>query len=563
MRWRIPFEKPPARLSAAWVYLDGELILGPDDFDQDVDDARRTRLVPSGSHELRVKVASKPGAKLDVDVRASEVFTDTIRETTTGENGILEVTNVAVDHPMFSPNGDDYHDTALFNADNLPDDAKLNKSAYDYHLDWNWSLIDADSCDTVDAGLSGTTPVNSPTNVRAHWDGTTSSGTTVGDGSYLYEYQVDLVRSDGTVVDSATATARGVLVDSSETDYEPVSFDDRCDPDTDPNNCRCPQGTADGVRCSYTRVRDLEAVKDASKVDTGKFITTTKDPATGRHRVVVDLRSWNGGGLVPQHNARYRNLEELQSFISTLTGVPADPNDTRLFNFDYVQLGYSTPVVKEYGVVSGFNHFLLDAMTDRDGKMRIGGTTVDLGAMLDSGETPLPEGYTIQNPRTDEHCAINGNTDGKTAFRAKACGHVRTANLDPGGTNLGIYTLQSRMFDVTFDGKGTTRDTHCIINGIIDCRVRTIQRDAELTAAGTEYIESTDGTIRRARDSETSASGLPALVVHSDRHIIDDGTDSVLDGVCSKSVASGAGMSTRLDFAAGAVSPVCIINGII
>ena len=551
------------RLSAAWIYVDGDLVAGPDDFDQGVENLRRTLDVPAGSHEVNVRLASKPGAKLGVTIRAAEAIAPAgDQPTTTGDNGILEVSNVAVDHPLFSPNGDGYHDTALFNADNVPDDSQLDHANYDYHLEWSWSLIDADSCQTADTGITGTTQVNSPTNVQAHWDGTDTSGSTLGDGNYLYEYTVDLVRSDGAIIDSATATARGIVVDSNAgTDYGSPDFDGTCDASQDPDGCQCPDQTPEGVRCTFGWIPYIDHFDDPAGLDTSQFVTTTQD-TTGRYEVVVDLRSYNAGGLVPQHNASYADLDALQDYVSTLTGVPADPNDTRLFNFDYVQLGYSTPVVKETGVVDGFNHFLLDVITDKDGKITIDGQTIDLKAQLASDETPVPEGYAIQEARQGEHCGENGNTDGETTLKAKACTRNRSVNLDPGGTNLGIYTLQWQMFDVRYNGEGTTRDTTCIINGIFKCGVRTFHRDAELTAAGQQFVETTVGEVEEAREVSTSAGGIPSLVVHTDRRFSPNGNGRVLDGICSRSMAAGRGMRTPLDTATGAVSPACIINGI-
>lgn len=560
-------DRGEGRVSAAWVYVDGEFVVGPDEFDQETESLQRTLEVAEGEHEVRVRVASKPGAELGVEVKAANALhAEGDQPTTTGDNGILEVSNVAVDHPMFSPNGDGYHDTALFNADNLPGDLPGDLPGEEtgddeYRLEWSWNIIDAETCKRVPAGITGTTRVNSPTNVRALWDGTDGAGSAVDDGQYLYEYSVDLVRSDDRVIDSATATARGVLVDSSSPDTETRDFGARCDPGADPDACRCPADTPDGVRCTFGWIPYLEDFQEPSRVDTSQFITT-RDAEGERPEVVVDLREYNGGGLVPQTEATYRSVEELQSYVAALTGVAPDPDKTRLFNFDYIQLGYSTPVVEKEGVTSGFNHFLLDVITDANGELTIDGRTVDVGAMLASDQTPVPARFEIDNRRTGDGCAYNGNFDGEQTLRARSCSKLRTANLDPAGTNLGVYVLESKVFDIEVDDVGTSRGTHCIVNGIFKCGVRTFHRDADLTSAGVQYIEKNADTLLEARDVETRGSETPALVVHTDRTFVEGGGERPLDGVCARCIASGAAMSTPLDTATGAVSPSCIVNGI-
>jgi hypothetical protein len=277
---------------------------------------------------------------------------------------------------------------------------------------------------------------------------------------------------------------------------------------------------------------------------------------------VVDLREYNGGGLVPQTEASYESVEELQAYVAALTGVTPDPEQTRLFNFDYIQLGYSTPVLAKEGVTSGFNHFLLDVITNANGELTIDGRTVDLRAMLAADQTPVPDQFEIDNRRTGDECVYNGNFDGEQTLRARSCSKLRTANVDPAGTNLGIYVLESAVFDIEVDEVGTSRGTHCIVNGIFKCGVRTFHRDADLTSAGVQSIERDAETIVEAREVETRVPETPALVVHTDRRFVEGGVEEALDGFCASCLASGGGMSTPLDSATGAVSPSCIVNGI-
>lgn len=547
------------RVTAAWLYVDGEEVAGPNDFAAHVGSLQKTLEVDEGEHEVEVRIASKPESSVDLEIRAVEG--EPSEHTTEGEKGILEVKNVAVDHPLFSPNGDGYHDTVEFNADNemtrLPGDGR-----FDYRLDWDWTIVAADSCTKIDAGASGSKQVNSPTNVRYKWDGTTATGSVASDGNYIYRYHAELVRSDGLVVDEAVAHARGFVLDTSKPDYDPNIAADRCDPDVDPYDCECPDDTEEGTRCSFAWIPYLETFEDAGAVDTSAFLTAHEDDQTGRWEVAVDLRNYNGGGLIPQKNGEWESIEDLQQYVSTLTGVPVDPDAKRLFNFDYTQLGYSRPVVRHEGVRAGFNHFLLDVITDADGRITIDGHTIDLKSALASDTGAVPDEFKISNPRLGEECGYNGNTDGETDVRASSCTELRTANLDPGGTDLGIYIVQRQVFGFEVDGAGTVVDEVCIVNGIAKCGVRSLQRNADITFESRQYAETDE--ILEVRDVESLGESIPSLVGHTDRHFeFDDSTTTPIDGICASDTATRDAVSIPLDSGAGALPPVCIVNGIL
>ena len=547
------------RVSAGWISVDGELVAGPDHFSQEFHRYQDTFEVPAGDHELEVELASGPSAKLGIEVRAAAPGAD--NEVTMGENDILEVTNVAVDHPMFSPNDDGYHDTALFNADNLPSEKPGEETGdYEYFLEWSWTIIDADTCETVDTLLTGTTQVHSPANVQALWDGSTATGSLID----VYQYNVKYVRSDGLVIDTATAQAKGVLVEKTPPDYDSPNFGDTCDPADDPDGCRCPADTEPGTRCTFAWIPYVEDFQDPSAVDTSQFMTTTFDQATGRWEVVVDLTEYNGGGLVPQSDGVWASAQQLQDYVSELTGVPADTNQLRLFNFDFVQLGYSTPVVEGQGAVDGFNHFLLDLITDAQGHITVAGNTIDVQAVLaDESFENLPHDYWYFANRDGDECVHNGNTDGRNSVQAKSCSNVLAANLDPDNSDLGIYVLEKRMYDLHVNGLSTARDTHCIINGIYKCGVRSFQRDFNMRSTSDQFSHF-DGVYLERHDKQ-AASGVPALVTHVDRGPLTfdfAGRSDVLDGICSDDLAARDGMNIPLTSADGSVPSSCIINGI-
>ncbi len=558
---------------SATIYVNGEAVVEP----QQVAPGKRFRHsldLEAGTHTISVQLQSSPGSSLDVQVHSRP--SDEMEPLFIGDSGILEVTNIAVDHPLFSPNGDGYHDDTLFNADNYPRSLPGEElGIYDYHLDWSWEVIEASTCNSIGVVHAGTTQVNSPTNVQALWTGsaadsanvalssTTDTDTTVEDGSYLYKYDVTLMRSDGMLIDSTETELQGVEVESSsDPDFGDPVFGTECDPEVDKYQCECPEEPLpDGDRCTYASIHyDLASFDDPSQLDTSKFMTTSYDSDEDRYTVIVDLRTYNGGGLIPQGDGTWTNVEELQKYIEGLTGVPADGSQRRLFNFDFIQLGYSTGVVDGEGIVNGFNHFLLDVITDRYGNITIGSVTYDLETLLDDSTINVPKEFIINEERTGEECAYNGNTDGDTTVTAKGCTEVQVANLDPGETDLGIYRIESRIWDLRIDDLGTRRDQHCIVNGTYDCRVRTIHREGDMLLEHDHYVE--EDTIDQVRALGVKEAGVAAFIFDVDRHWGGEESTTPIDGICSKGLAVRDGtFDVPLDSAAGAVSESCIVNG--
>jgi hypothetical protein len=551
---------------------------------------RYTVRLPAGRHSLEVNAPAGEarGVTLSaVDLRPGQ-------DVVYGDSGVLELTGVMVDHPMFSPNGDHYHDTALFNADNFPRSLPGKDSGqFDYFLDWRWEIVEAESCDSLDIALTGRSEVDSPTNnVQALWDGSDdgataqvqphgsstsiAAGAAVPDGKYLYRYHASLTRSDGLVIDTVTSRAHSMLVDSTSSRW-PSSlgtastssvgsltnsgFIRRCDPQNDPDNCQCPSASSlpQGTRCTFASISSLEDFDDATTVPTSSFMETSYDSSADRWTVAVDLREFNGGGLVPQSNGTWQNIAELQSFVEDLTGVPADSSQDRLFNFDYVQLGYSTPVTPE-GATTGFNHFLLDVITDANGDLTIGTTSYDLAQIFANGGNSIPSKYQIANERDGDECYHNGNSDGEVEVEARSCTELRMANLDPGNTDLGIYRIKTRMFEFLIDGEGTARETSCTSNG---CSVRTIQRDAMMIGAERGVFTEEQAVVEIYDEYDAQYGGVPSVIIETDRAFVEGNDSRVFDGVCSRGVLSTYdSMEIPLDSGDGALPKVCIINGI-
>ena len=57
------------RVSAAWIHIDGELVIDPEPFSQNAERVTESYEITEGEHTLEVKLASKPGSFLTVDLR--------------------------------------------------------------------------------------------------------------------------------------------------------------------------------------------------------------------------------------------------------------------------------------------------------------------------------------------------------------------------------------------------------------------------------------------------------------------------------------------------------------
>jgi hypothetical protein len=296
---------------------------------------------------------------------------------------------------------------------------------------------------------------------------------------------------------------------------------------------------------------------DAEPVDKS-FITTTYDPVLDSYTVVVDLRDYNAGGLVPKARGVWASEGDLRQWVSDMTGVPVGTGDS-LFNFDYVQIGTTTGVTQIRPAFDSFNHFFLDAITDDFGVIRIpfGGATppsgIDLHARFNSDNLTPPQ-YVVSEPRAGDECAQSGNTDGTNGMRGKFCTY-NTAFPISDISDLGVYGLRTTVFDIQYDETQSRQDAFCNVVEGITCGVRTYQVAADqLEIHSDYYIETATGpAFNRSRGlSENGAVGLSFM---ADRELGED-------GVCARAVAIRDGLAVRMDSADGAVPDSCIINGI-
>lgn len=556
----------PEPYAAPFVWVDGDKIARPVSFSDDRTEETTVDL-GTGSHELKVKIVGQPDAWVDVEVREPFAAIGGTVDMVNAD-GSLRLTNVATDHPLLTPNGDGHHDDTVFNADVEPLNFLPGKDngTVDYFLDWEFSVIDLDTCATVDTGITGTTQVNSPTNVRTTWDGTDSTGTLLPNGNYAYVFNVTLVDQFGAVFGSIQSPTYGMIVDASPVDYGETATDlGQCDPGSDPTACHCPgsggvPGSAD-PNCSFEMVQHLlpEAgfpagtqvnYYDPSVIDKS-FITTTQDSSTGRYQVQVDLRTYSGGGLISKGDGVWASEAQLRQWVADMTGVPA-ASSGNLFNFDYVQLGTSTGVNLLGRSNHSFNHFFLDAITDDDGFITVGGVSTDLASAF-TDDLGAPAAYQVDG-RTADECTENANTNGVDEIRAKFCAYNTAVSLSE-TTDLGVYDLRSTLFGIEYNGQGTTQDALCLQNGIFSCGIRTVRVPADSLKIESNYFTESGGVAQFTRTTSVDFSDIAAVAFGANRS---DGTD----GVCSRAVATKGGLAVRMDSADGAVPSTCLINGV-
>jgi hypothetical protein len=570
-------------MGKAFLSVDGMSIAEPEDYDDGT--VEQTMSLVSGSHGLGVRAVGKPGGYVDVEVRRlasgsgdggpglpspGEVIIDpeTGALDMVNADGSVRLQNVATDHPLLTPNGDGHHDTTVFQALTTPlnDLPGLDQGTTAYYLDWAFQIVNLDSCSSIDPGLSGMEQIHSPTMVETTWDGTDATGALLPPGNYGYSFDVTIVDEFGAQFGRISSPELGIVIDPSPTDYlESADYLGNCNSSTDPSACRCPgvdgfPGTPD-PNCEFTWLVDLLPeigsplstvgnYRDPSVIDKS-FITTNYDPATGRYTVIVDLTNYNAGGLVPKHRGVWPDEDSLRQWVADMTGVPKSTGDS-LFNFDYIQLGTST-AVDQNGVRYSLNNFLVDAMTDDAGTLRVGGANTPLSVYFNNDVSPPPQ-FALTAPRAGDECTYAGNTNGVDSARAKFCAY-NTAVRVGDTTDLGIYSLRTTLFDIEYNGARSKQDQICTITTFFQCGVRTFKVAADTLEIDSSFYVDNGGNPAFTRSETTQLNDATGVSFSADRG---DGEG----GVCSRAVATRGGLAIRMDAADGAVPDSCVINGI-
>lgn len=165
-------DDPPhgQRVSAAWISIDGELVIGPDPFDQNTAEIKAPYTVAAGTHELSVKLASKPGSFLSIELYLISTDAD--------GDGLSNDEEISV------------YGTDPFNAD-TDDDGLLDGEEVEY---WS-SRPDGISWD---ADIESTSIGDGDGRINILDRDSDNDG--IPDGVEVYGWDIDIVTSGGTIV---------------------------------------------------------------------------------------------------------------------------------------------------------------------------------------------------------------------------------------------------------------------------------------------------------------------------------------------------------------------------
>jgi len=393
---------------------------------------------------------------------------------------------------------------------------------------------------TKDSASSG----NAELNLRDAWDGIADSGLLSPDGNYAFQLEATLRDTVSGNVDTVTSKTLGMTLKASAVDFEQQPTVQACDPGTDDFGCECPPTDP---TCSFTYTDAAPTPADLLLLGPS-FITTTQDANTGRLSVVADLSALTASGLLLKGDGVWADAAAVQTYISTLTGVPADL-DGRLFNFDYTQVGATTAVTNTGIGNFQFNNLLLDAITDENGGITINGTWVSIADFLNSTNTGAAA-YDIADTYAGASCSYVAAFNGSHQLSSKYCLYNDAIGLPDG---LGLYTQRSSVFDTSQNGVETIkRSTFCDSDG---CAVRTWSQDVTITVDSFYFTVGALGVELVFNDQTSYAT--PSLARMFDRGPV----TAVISGQCSRAIVENTALRVRLDAADGAVGTTCIING--
>lgn len=393
---------------------------------------------------------------------------------------------------------------------------------------------------TKDSASNGDAEIN----LRDAWDGIADSGTLSPDGNYAFQLEATLRDTATGTVDTVNSKSLGMTLKASAVDFDQQPILEICDPQEDEFACGCPEGDP---ACSFTYTDGAPTAADLILLGPS-FITTTQDANTGRLTVVADISALAGSGLILKGDGLWDSSAEVQNYIETLTGVPAD-GDGRLFNFDYTQVG-STTAVTGAGIGNyQFNNLLLDAITDEDGGITVDGTRVSIAEFLNSTNTGEPE-YDVADTYAGASCSYVAAFNGSDELSSKYCLYNDAISLADG---LGMYTQRSSVFDTNQNGLETIqRSTFCDSDG---CAVRTWTQNVNITVDSFYFTVGALGVELVFNDQTSYAA--PSLARMFDRGPV----TAVISGQCSRAIVENTALRVRLDAADGAVGTTCIING--
>ncbi len=128
------------RISSAWLWIDEEMVFAPEVFSPQVVTLQRDWPVLAGNHELAVKLASKPGSFLDVEL--SLLVRDTIPPTLSVEpsNGVVITNDTPLLRVVYQDDGSGIDSSTLMvslNGENVTDrfEAGENEATWQVPMD--------------------------------------------------------------------------------------------------------------------------------------------------------------------------------------------------------------------------------------------------------------------------------------------------------------------------------------------------------------------------------------------------------------------------------------------
>jgi len=201
------------RVSSARLWLDGNEVIGPNHFNQNVASVDKPLSIVSGNHLLETRVASMPGSSLTVEVRHAPNL-----NSAPGTGGRIRVLDLAANPPTFSPRSTQDRTALQFVLGFLPP----TPSGSGFVINARFEIASADTCSPTTT-LTTVTQLSEPADVQisAEWDGT-EGGTNVADGVYFFRAVVDVfvIPAGGgapSLLDTATTDVQRLYVDAGET----------------------------------------------------------------------------------------------------------------------------------------------------------------------------------------------------------------------------------------------------------------------------------------------------------------------------------------------------------
>jgi len=176
------------RPAAGWLRVDGNLIIGPDRFNQNVTTVEERLYLEAGDHSFDVELSSAQGTALT----AAVMIGGEPQRTNPVASSRLDLFGLYADPPLFAPGRDTVHLSAFGIVTQF---AGLPSDQFEFEVRWRFEIEDATTCQLV-RSLQGVTRLHTPSTFAAHaaWDATNELGEVVPDGAYLYRLATELVQ---------------------------------------------------------------------------------------------------------------------------------------------------------------------------------------------------------------------------------------------------------------------------------------------------------------------------------------------------------------------------------